>query len=285
MPARTATDSPAGGVAGADAAPIDVCVDGRPVLRLVPLDGRVRVGLTVPGLDRVVDISVQPIAACRSLEDAGRRARVPASAVEADARSAVTEAATRSGGWMPGGQVDLLTAFSGVAFPLLGAAHDAGTPPVPDVPRWAEPMLGAATVADGAAIAFGARSTRPVRRALVETLRPQPDAREAGLGVIALALTGCDVLEPDRLARLLRAERADHPSADWPEPSAFVVPDERSAGGVRFERSASCSRRRREPMGCGGCSTRSTTRCSSGITALRTRCRTGWTSCTTCIGC
>ena len=100
MPARTATDSRAGGVAGAEAAPIDVCVDGRPVLRLVPLDGRVRVGLTVPGLDRVVDISVQPIAAWRSLEDAGRRARVPAGAVEADARRAVVEAATRSGGWI-----------------------------------------------------------------------------------------------------------------------------------------------------------------------------------------
>ena len=113
--------------------------------------------------------------------------------------------------------------FGGIAFPLLGAAYDLGASPLEEIPRWAGPVLAAPTVADGARTAFGASATRPVRRALVEAIRPLPTG-QVDLTVLALALMASDVLEPDRLARVLCAPRVAHPIVDLPDPATLQAP-------------------------------------------------------------
>lgn len=216
---------------------IDVRVAGDPVVRLLPTEGRVRVGLVMHPLDRVVDVSVQPAASCETLRDVGRRRSVTPSAVEASTREALAEARERCASWAPPEDASLLAGFGGAAFPLLAAAYDAGSAPVREVPRWAEPVVASRTARDGAVAVFGSRTTRPVVRALVESLKPGP-SNEVDFANLALAMIGLDLLQPDCLARVLGAERVGHPSDHLPDPSTLQAARLTVAtwGPVRAER-------------------------------------------------
>ena len=197
---------------------VEVRVADRPVLLLIPADGRVRVGLVMPVVDRVIDVSVQPATSCRTLDEAARRSRTPASSVDAAARSALREAAQLAGCWSPPDHLCRRRAFGGVAFPLLAGAFEVGAAPVDEVPRWAAPVLASRPVGDAARGACAAHATRPVRRALVRALEPRPSG-EVDLAVLALALIGATSLEPDRLARVLQTVGVAHPVADLPDPA------------------------------------------------------------------
>ena len=199
---------------------IDICVGDRPVVALTPLEHRVKVGLVMPPAGRVVDISVHPAAACRALTEAARDAREPPESVESAARTALVRAAEQSGCWVPSAERCLAGAIGGVAFPLLGGAYDLRATPLDEVPRWAVPVLAAPTVGDGAKGVFGASATRPVRRALVEAIRPLPTG-QVDLAVLAMALMAADVLQPDRLARVLCAPSVGHPVSDLPDPATL----------------------------------------------------------------
>jgi hypothetical protein len=202
--------------------PVDVPVAGVPVLRLTPQSHRVAVGLVVPPNGRVVDISVQPSAACRALADAQRRSRSSPSEVDAVVRAALHRSARRASSWTPPEDLCWSHLFGGVAFPLLGAAYELDAAPVLEVPRWAAPALASRTVGDAAAAAFASAATRPVRRALVGAIAPMPHG-EVDLSVLALALMGAPSLQPDRLARVLAAERVHQPSSDLPDPATLRV--------------------------------------------------------------
>jgi hypothetical protein len=199
---------------------IDVCVAGRAVVSLKPDSGRVRVGLVMHPLNRVVDVSIQPSAACETLQDAARRTASPAATIETAAREALLEARNRCASWAPPEDASLLAGFGGAAFPLLGAAYDAGTAPVTEVPRWAEPVVAARSAREGAIAAFGDRTTRPVVRALVAALQPA-SSTDIDFSNLALAIAGRDVLQPDCLARVLSAERVAHPAHDLPDPNTL----------------------------------------------------------------
>lgn len=199
-----------------------VRVADQPVLALAPGDRRVRIGLVMPVVGRVVDISVQPATASRSLTDAARRAGLPSQQVEAPAARALVEAAARSGSWSPPSGISLLGAFGGVSFPLLAAAYDQGGSPLDEVPRWAAAALAGRTVAEAARTLFGADGTRTVRRALVDALHPTGSGR-VQLTTLALSLVGRRVLQPDRLARVLAAPCVDQPATDLPDTSTLEV--------------------------------------------------------------
>ncbi len=199
---------------------LDIAVAGRPVVALLPADRRVRVGLVMPVVDRVVDVSVQPTSATIALEEAARRAQTPMTSVERAARRMLVDAAARSDAWAPTAEMCLVRAFGGVAFPLLAAAYGQGGAPLREVPRWAEPVLAATTIGEGAVVAFGAAATRPVRRTLVAAIRPLPTG-EIDLTALGLALMARDVLEPDQLARLLCAERVPQPNSQLPDRSTM----------------------------------------------------------------
>lgn len=233
MPSAARTDRPWG--SGDEV--VRIRVGDRPVLALAPSDGRVRVGLVMPVVGRVVDVSVQPSAATSVLGEAARSTGTAWTSVERTARSQLVAAAESAGARTPPESQCLTRAFGGVAFPLLGAAFDAGAEPVAEVPRWAAPTLSAPTVGRGAVVAFGAAATRPVRRALVEAIRPLP-CGTVDLTSLGLALMGLDALQPDRLARVLDAERVLHPPADLPDPATLDLARRvlRDWGDVRAER-------------------------------------------------
>jgi hypothetical protein len=233
MPSAARTDRPWGSLDEV----VRIPVGDRTVVALTPSDGRVRVGLVMPVVGRVVDISVQPSAASTALVEAARSSGVAWTTVERTARAGLDAAAERAGAWTPSEEVCLTRAFGGVAFPLLAAAFDVGAEPVAEVPRWAAAVLSAPTVGRGAVVAFGAAATRPVRRALVEAIRPLP-CGTVDLTSLGLGLMGLDVLQPDRLARVLSAERVLHPPADLPDPATLGLARRvlRDWGDVRAER-------------------------------------------------
>jgi hypothetical protein len=197
-----------------------VCLGGRAVISLAPGPGKVRVGLVMHPLDRVIDVSIQPAAACEMLRDAGRQTSSSASTIEATARDALLEAHDRCASWAPCDSAGMLAGFGGAAFPLLAAAYDAGSSPVREVPRWAEPVVAARTAREGAIAAFGPRTTRPVVRALAGSLN-QEASNEVDFSNLALAMIGSDILEPDCLARVLGAPRVAHPAQHLPDPSTL----------------------------------------------------------------
>ena len=98
-------------------------------------------------------------------------------------------------------------------------------------------MLAASSAREGAIEAFGDRATRPVVRALVHALLPDASG-QVGLTSLALALIGRDVLPPDRLARVLRAERLPTPLDHLPDPATLDQARRVAAGwgAVRAER-------------------------------------------------
>lgn len=194
----------------------EICVADLSVVALTPADHLVHVGLVVPVLARTVDVCMQPAASCAALVEAGDDAGAGRRDVDAVAREALVDAAIRAGAWVPPDEMCLLRAFGGIALPLLAAAYDAGGAPLSDVPRWAGPILAARTIGEGASVAFGQSATRPVRRALVEAIRPLPTG-EVDLVALVLALMGRSVLQPDRLSRVLCCDRVVHPPEHFPD--------------------------------------------------------------------
>lgn len=196
----------------------EILVQGIPVLNLNldPEPERVTVGLVVPGIEHDVDVSIQPGTAVHALEQASREAGIDHDIVESATRDALDAATRHTTGWVPPRSLPLTAVFGGVSFPLLAATYDIGASPVTTIPRWVEPILRAPTISRAAVTAFGTVATRPVRRALVEALRPDDDGH-VDFAILALALIGRRVLQPDRIARVLAGDRAVHPQSDLPD--------------------------------------------------------------------
>lgn len=189
---------------------IDVEIGGTIALALTPGDGMVRVGLVLPVLDRVVDMTFQPSASCAALHGVAARTRTPCADAEAATRAALAVAAGRARAWDAPADAPLLAALGGAAFPLLAAAYAEGKAPLPQIPRWAAPVLSKPSARAGCVQAFGVKATRPVVRALAtgltadDTAGTEADEATVQLVPLALALMGASVLEPDQLARVLR---------------------------------------------------------------------------------
>lgn len=201
-------------------------VRNRRTLALLPTPGRVRVGIAMAALDRLVDVTVQPAVAAQGVLDAAVRCGEPVLDVAAETHRRIEEAAERVGTPVPehGHRrviPDLTAALGGVAFPLLAPVYDLGGDPLREVPRWAAPVLAAATVGDGARVGFGTAATRPVRRALVEALRPLADGC-VDLTGLALGILAAPVAPPDRVARILAADRVAQPVDGLPDPTELA---------------------------------------------------------------
>lgn len=207
------------------------------LLALRPLDGRVSVGIVMPPLGRVVDVSAQPGAAVRVLASAAESTESTAEQLESSARRCVTEAAEAASVVLPERHIDLVGLFGAAAFPLLGSAYQLGGDPIGELPRWAVPIFQHSSIGSASRTAFGAAATRPVRRAMVDALRPLPDGT-VDLTSLALALMAAPVIQPDRLARVLTAARVRQNPAFLPDPSTLQASRRVLAewGPVRVER-------------------------------------------------
>lgn len=211
-------------------APVDV-------IAFTPRSGRVDVGLVVPPRPRVVDLSAQPGAVTLKLTATAVALGERPAHLESAARAAAYEAAALADAPLPDREIDLLGVLGAIAFPILSAAYDLGAAPVARLPRWAVPVFERPTVGDAARVAFGSSATRPVRRALVDALRPLPDGT-VDLSALALALMAAPALQPDRLARVLSADRVRQDPATLPDPATLRAarPTLERWGPVRVER-------------------------------------------------
>ena len=202
---------PLGGVlhhnGAAAGSPVGVKIGGVVVLVITPLSGRVAVALGVPGVDRIVDVSVSPATALLAVHDAADRAAIPRTQAEAMCRRALGEAADSAVAWAGSPDSDLLSRLGGACFPLLAAAYADGSTAIDEVPRWAAPMLVHSTAREAAATAFGANATRPVIAALAGSLVRASDT-PVDLSRLALAMIGAEVLAPDTLVDLLALDSA-----------------------------------------------------------------------------
>ncbi len=211
-PTRTTTDGPKTGDQKADirgsVASVDVSIGERRILVLTPLDGHVRIGLAMPGIDRVVDLSSQPSAVIKVLREAAATAGTPWGQVEKVMMDAIAVAAESSGAVLPSGCLPSGT-LAAAAFPLLAQAFTPGSSQDWTIPNWAEPILASRTIADAARVAFGDKSTKSIRRAMAVSLSPSGEPTQVNLDRLALALMGRDVLQPDRIARVLTAQHLD----------------------------------------------------------------------------
>jgi hypothetical protein len=199
---------------------VEVDVGGVPVLAFAPLVGRVATCLVMPGIDRRVDVSVSPRTAVLSVHQAAAQRAVPLTQVTATTRRSLDAAVAIARAWAPRqvlGDDDLAARLGGAAFPLLGAAYDEGAGAIGEVPRWAAPILAAATVRDGARLAFGSAATRPVVAALARSLTRDGNG-PVDLSRLAIALMASAALEPDRLARVLTMDGRPWPAHLLPPP-------------------------------------------------------------------
>ena len=198
---------------------------------------RLRVELALPPTSRTVDVSLQPDLFGQVMP-VGPGPCADGSAGATVARWIVSLAdGTRM--WRPADPVavGLLAVVGGAALPLLGAAYDTGAATVREVPRWAAPLLGAATPRAAVRAAFGVKGTKAVARALVSGLvvphadsadgtaqvGPAPPSGTVALHRVAVALMGAPVLEPDRLAAVLAADGPAAPPERWPDGAGVTV--------------------------------------------------------------
>lgn len=216
---------------------VEVCVGTQPTLALEAGQGTVRVGLVMPVVHHVVDVTVHPAAACTALLDAADRTRTPRGDAEAHVRNVLGATAGRAGAWQAPAEAPLVGALGGAAFPLLAAAYSGGRAPLAEVPRWATAVLACPDARTGAVSAFGPKATRPVVAALARSLLAA-GGDTVNLSGLALALMGVRVLEPDRLVRVLGAPAPAWSPDGLPEPALIRVaqPVTASWGPARTER-------------------------------------------------
>lgn len=207
------------------------------VLAFTARSGRVSVGLVVPPKPRVVDLSARPGAVTLRLTATAVTLGEHPAQLESAARAAAFEAAALADATLPDREVDLLGILGAIAFPILSATYDLGATPVTCLPRWAVPVFERPTVGDAARVAFDASATRTVRRAMVESLRPLADGT-VDLSSLALALMAAPVVQPDRLARILSADRVRQDPAALPDPATLRASRRtlEAWGPVRVER-------------------------------------------------
>jgi hypothetical protein len=200
------------------------------------VDGRLRAGAVLLAGRAPTDLSAQP-GAIRALVATTAGARTPVAASEVAAR--VADHVERHGGWSPEGprRGELATVLLGGAFPLAGSAMARGAGPIEEVPRWAVATLREPAAVDAARSLVGTRATRPVVAALARSLVPPPEATIA-LMPLGFAAMAADVLEPDRLAAVLRATDRHHPPSSWPGTDAvsLVRAAAPTLGATRLER-------------------------------------------------
>ncbi len=197
--------------------------------------------LVVPPRGRLIDLRGHPGALEVAAEDAvqvlepARRAAALADVGRA-VLAEVTAAAGRCGIALPEhpAAVGVAGVVGAAGLPMLRAALDAGAGPLATVPRWAVEPLAAPTARAAMLQAAGRagtsrRSIAALAAALVPGVagdgEPEPvveawqgtDRRGAvALFPLALVLMARDVLDPDRLARVLAPGLAASPPGSWP---------------------------------------------------------------------
>lgn len=218
MPGTSIRWSSSGACAELDLGTATICFSGS--------GGRLTVRLQL-AVGPAIDISAQPALVWELATDAAlSQDRHPEQLIAA-LRRRLVEVATAWRLRVPvRPNLDPAALLTGLSFPLLVPAVEAGASPAREVPRWSLPVLRHSEPAAAARVAFGALASRRVCSAVLHALIGAPGSREPGaplpLTHLGVALMGSTTLDPDRLASVL-----EHPGAPGP-----------SNGGQRSKKSA-----------------------------------------------
>lgn len=177
--------------------------DGCVRVRLEPLPGRA-----------AVDVSVQPSVLDHAVGRSAEAAGVDPAVASRLVRRHVVELLGAHGLPVPC-DGPLVAVVGAASFPLLREPYRQGRHPVADVPRWVAEALRRPDARSGARALFGDRTTRRVVAAFARRLVGW-EADTVDLFRVGLASAAAQVLDADRLARLLEADGLVVAPAHWP---------------------------------------------------------------------
>ena len=165
-------------------------------------DGRITTALTFAGNRMRADVSLQPGAVVREIDQSAREQGIDPnrwrSAVLAQLRS-------WSGGlaWCPAEPSRLLGAVGALTHPLLAPVYSQGRQPLGEIPRWATTVLRYPDAAGAARELAGTDPNRRLVRSLAQCLLAGGDGGPVGLQQMALAVIARNLISVDEIANLL----------------------------------------------------------------------------------
>ncbi len=173
--------------------------------------GHIAAGLAFGGGRMCVDVTIQPGAIVRQLDQAAAEQAVDANRWR---RAVLAELADWSGhlDWCPAEPDRLTAAIGALGHPLLRHVYERGLHPLDEIPRWAVPALRTGD-AMAAARTLHEGATRRLARALAASLVARPEPGPVELEPLAWGVIAGGLVSADELANLL-----ERPVAERPQP-------------------------------------------------------------------
>lgn len=173
--------------------------------------GHIAAGLAFGGGRMCVDVTIQPGAIVRQLDQAAAEQAVDANRWR---RAVLAELADWSGhlDWCPAEPDRLTAAIGALGHPLLRHVYERGLHPLDEIPRWAVPALRTGD-AMAAARTLHEGATRRLARALAASLVARPVPGPVELEPLAWGVIAGGLVSADELANLL-----ERPVAERPQP-------------------------------------------------------------------
>ena len=178
-------------------------------------DHRVNAHLTFAGNRMRVDMSLQPGAVVRTVDEAARARGTDRQRWQSQVWAELRDWSD-SLGWCAAGPEALLTAVGALTHPMLAQVYQHGRVPLADVPRWAAPVLRCTEPREAAAKIAGVSANRRVVRALAQSLLVGPEGGPVTLAPLGLAVAGRGFVSADVLANILEVP-VDGGAHTWPD--------------------------------------------------------------------
>ena len=165
-------------------------------------DGRITTALTFAGNRMRADVSLQPGAVVREIDQSAREQGVDPNRWRG---SVLAELRRWSGGlaWCPAEPSRLLDAVGALTHPLLAQVYSQGRQPLGEIPRWATTVLRCPDAAGAARELTGTDPNRRLVRSLAHSLLAGGEGGPVGLQQMALAVIARNLISLDETANLL----------------------------------------------------------------------------------
>jgi len=177
-------------------------ISPRAGIRFTSHDGSGHVRLLFGTHSHGPDVSVQPAAVVKMLDDHGRVAGVDPNRWRVEALRALREWSPGLA-WVPLDPAKLGVAVGAFTHPLLASVYREGRATLGEVPRWASPVLRAPSPTAAARELCGARTNRRLTRVLAASLLGHGELVD--LGPLALGVCASDLVSLDELANVIEA--------------------------------------------------------------------------------
>lgn len=165
-------------------------------------NGRITTALTFAGNRMRADVSLQPGAVVREIEQSAREQGIDPNRWRS---SVLAELRVWSGAlaWCPAEPSRLLGAVGALTHPLLTPVYSQGRRPLGEIPRWATTVLRCPDATGAARELAGTDPNRRLVRSLAQSLLAGGEGGPVGLQQMALAVIARNLISVDETANLL----------------------------------------------------------------------------------